>query len=248
MNFIIMFIRSFIFAIVFDITMILMSPVLYIFLIFKEKNIALGLVKKYDKFLIQLLKYTCGVDYKVSISDKFDENKTYLMLMRHESSWETYFLYQYFKNTPVPVAKQELKHIPFYGQMLTLTGCIFLDRKFGISSIKKLVKESGIYLQEKNRSILIAPQGTRVPVGATAEQYPYKTGFISIAKTYHIPILPIVLDSGKCWPKRSFLKYKGTINVNILDPIDAEKIDKLSKEQLIKLVEDIMETDRKKMF
>ena len=90
--------------------------------------------------------------------------------------------------------------------MLTLNGCIFLDRKFGIRSIKKLVKESGIYMQEKNRSILIAPQGTRVPVGATAEQYPYKTGFISIAKTYHIPILPIVLDSGKCWPKRSFLK------------------------------------------
>ena len=34
-----------------------------------------------------------------------------------------------------------------------------------------------------------------------------------------VPCLPIALNSGLFWPRRSFRRYPGTIRVEILDPI-----------------------------
>ena len=34
-----------------------------------------------------------------------------------------------------------------------------------------------------------------------------------------MPCVPIALNSGLFWPRRSFLRYPGTIRVEVLDPI-----------------------------
>jgi 1-acyl-sn-glycerol-3-phosphate acyltransferase len=35
----------------------------------------------------------------------------------------------------------------------------------------------------------------------------------------NVPCLPIALNSGLFWPRRKFLRYPGTIRLEVLDPI-----------------------------
>ena len=67
--------------------------------------------------------------------------------------------------------------IPGIGTSLKNVGCIAIDRKDGIHSIKKVEEQSKKILENDDRHILIFPQGTRVPVDSNTNDYPYKGGW-----------------------------------------------------------------------
>jgi len=69
---------------------------------------------------------------------------------------------------------------------------------------------------ERGRQIIIFPEGTRRAAGAEPS---YKYGIAHIYAEGAAPCLPIALNSGLFWPRRRFLRYPGTIRVEILDPI-----------------------------
>jgi 1-acyl-sn-glycerol-3-phosphate acyltransferase len=206
------------------------------------------IAKYWNRVNVLLLKYICGVNYKVEgVENILDEPM--LILYRHESTWETYFLYQCqnFKKPPVEIAKKELLYIPIFGFLLKYSGNIMVDRNGGASALKDLVKQAKRFVEKYKRSIMMAPQGTRVPIGGTTEEYPYKSGFYAILDSCNLPILPVVLDSGKAWPKGSFLKYPCTINVRFLSPITREQTRDLDRKSVVSLVEKVMEEERNKM-
>src|SRR5262249_54743343 len=62
----------------------------------------------------------------------------------------------------------------------------------------------------------IFPEGTRRAPGAEPK---YKYGIAHIYADGAAPCLPIALNSGLFWPRRRFLRYPGTIQVEFLDPI-----------------------------
>ena len=66
------------------------------------------------------------------------------------------------------------------------------------------------------RQIIIFPQGTRVAPGAKA---PYQAGVAALYARLSRPVVPVALNSGCYWPRRSFLKRRGKIVVEILPPI-----------------------------
>jgi 1-acyl-sn-glycerol-3-phosphate acyltransferase len=68
----------------------------------------------------------------------------------------------------------------------------------------------------QGREIVIFPEGTRRPPGA---QPAYQPGFIALYEVLGLPCVPLALNSGLFWPRRSFLRYPGTIVVEILDPV-----------------------------
>jgi 1-acyl-sn-glycerol-3-phosphate acyltransferase len=68
----------------------------------------------------------------------------------------------------------------------------------------------------RGRQIIIFPEGTRRPAGAEPR---YKQGVAHIYAGADAPCLPIALNSGLFWPRRRFLRYPGTVRVEILDPI-----------------------------
>jgi len=35
-----------------------------------------------------------------------------------------------------------------------------------------------------------------------------------------LPCIPVALNSGKIWPKNSFIKYSGDIHISFLEPIE----------------------------
>ena len=68
----------------------------------------------------------------------------------------------------------------------------------------------------RDRQIVIFPEGTRRAPGAEPR---YKYGVVHLYAETGVPCLPIALNSGLFWPRRSFRRYPGTIVVEVLDPI-----------------------------
>jgi len=68
----------------------------------------------------------------------------------------------------------------------------------------------------RNRQIIIFPEGTRRPPGAPPQ---YKYGVAHLYVETGVACLPIALNSGLFWPRRSLRLHPGTIRVEILDPI-----------------------------
>jgi 1-acyl-sn-glycerol-3-phosphate acyltransferase len=68
------------------------------------------------------------------------------------------------------------------------------------------------------RPILIFPEGTRVPHG---ERPPLRPGIAGLYKSLGLPVVPIALDSGRLWPRRSFVKRPGVITMRVGEIIPA---------------------------
>jgi 1-acyl-sn-glycerol-3-phosphate acyltransferase len=69
---------------------------------------------------------------------------------------------------------------------------------------------------EQGRQIIIYPEGTRRPPGAEPS---YKMGIVNLYAELNIPVVPIAHNAGLYWRRRSFLRYPGTIKVEVLEPI-----------------------------
>jgi 1-acyl-sn-glycerol-3-phosphate acyltransferase len=68
----------------------------------------------------------------------------------------------------------------------------------------------------EGRQIIIFPEGTRRPAGAEPK---YKFGVAQLYAEAGVPCVPIALNSGLLWPRRRFLRFPGTIAVEVLEPI-----------------------------
>ena len=59
----------------------------------------------------------------------------------------------------------------------------------------------------------------------------FKKGFARIYSDFQISCLPIAINSGKMWPKSSFLKNKQNITVSILKSFEpGQDLEQFSKE------------------
>ena len=67
-----------------------------------------------------------------------------------------------------------------------------------------------------NRQLIIFPEGTRRPPDAEPR---YKYGVAHLYAAEGVPCLPIALNSGLFWPRRSIRRLPGTVVAEILDPI-----------------------------
>lgn len=99
---------------------------------------------------------------------------------------------------PAIILKRELTRIPFWGWATGVYGAIAVDREASAAMLRRMLKE-GAALTREGRSILLFPEGTRVPPG---EQPPLKAGFAGLYKTLKLPVVPVAVDSGRLWPKR----------------------------------------------
>lgn len=192
------------------------------------------------KLMIIILRWTVGIKSKIIGYEKLEKGKAYIIVGKHESTWDTLIMHTFMKPAPVFILKKELLFVPFFGWCLATASKIAIDRKAGASALKQVLKEGKEYIEE-GHNIIIFPQGTRVPPEAKTKEYPYKTGFIGLIRELGADIVPMALNSGKLWRKKQFLKYSGTITMEFMDPIKFEDIKKMSKEELLTKLENIIE-------
>ena len=148
--------------------------------------------------------------------DNLKKERKFFIASAHQSMFETFVL-QAPIDFPIFILKKELLRIPLFGWYLKKIGSIEIIRntttKENLSFFDK-IKES---IDKSNRPLLIFPQGTRVKFD---DRVPFKKGVGRIYESLNIPCVPVSLDSGKVWPKNSFMKYPGNINISFLEPIN----------------------------
>lgn len=137
-----------------------------------------------------------------------------LIASKHQSAWDTIVFFVLCRR-PAYVMKKELMLIPIYGWLAAKQGHISIDRKAGAGALRRLVRDTKEALAD-SRSIVVFPQGTR---SAPGEKLPYHPGIVGLYEALNMPVIPVALNSGLFWGKRSFFKRPGVIVVEVLPEI-----------------------------
>ena len=128
--------------------------------------------------------------------------------------WETFVLPIHFSDFSY-ILKHELIWLPFFGWYLLAAQQIAIDRAKGGKLLPQLIdKAKKLFTQ--NRQLFIFPEGTRRPPGAPPQ---YKIGIASLYEATSVPVIPVAVNSGLFWPKRSFLIRPGTVVIEFLPVI-----------------------------
>ena len=160
-----------------------------------------------------LLRHVCGIHAEFRGIEKIPPGAL-LVASKHQSLWETFALLWMFSD-PAFVLKRELLWLPFFGWYAWKARMIPVDRGKRGQALTALTDRARIELA-RGRQIVIFPEGTRRSAGAEPS---YKYGIAHLYAETATPCLPIALNSGLFWPRRSFMRYPGTVVVEILDPI-----------------------------
>ncbi len=172
-------------------------------------------MSKWAVFVIWWAKVTCGIRYQVQGVENIDSSQAGIVLARHESAWETFFTQLLFPRQAF-VLKRELLSIPFFGWGMRLLNPIAIDRGAGRQALNQLLEEGQARLKE-GVWVVIFPEGTRMPTGELGK---INIGGPMLAAKSKAPTYLMAHDAGKCWPKNSFIKRPGTIEVFISEPLD----------------------------
>ena len=136
-----------------------------------------------------------------------------LYVAKHETMFETFELVDRIDG-PLIVLKQELLRIPVWGAMARNYGAVAIDREAGGKAMRQLLRE-GAAVRAAGRSVLIFPEGTRVPHG---ERSALKPGFVGLYKAMGLPVVPIASDSGRLVPRHGTAR-PGTLTLRFGTPI-----------------------------
>ncbi|WP_085810651.1 1-acyl-sn-glycerol-3-phosphate acyltransferase [Sphingomonas sp. TZW2008] len=139
----------------------------------------------------------------------------YLFVSKHQSMFETTEL-QLMLGGPAMVLKRELRRIPMWGWATELYGSMSVDRDASAKALRRLMSE-GAALRAQGRSVVVYPEGTRVPPGETP---PLRSGFAGLYKAVGLPVIPIALDSGRVLPKKGVAR-PGVVTFHFGEPIPA---------------------------
>jgi 1-acyl-sn-glycerol-3-phosphate acyltransferase len=181
-----------------------------------------------SKIVDLMARKIAGISYSIENAENI-LNTPAIYAMRHESTWETLVLINIFQK-PVFVLKKELWDVPLFGGLSKKSNAIAVDRDNGVHALISAVKNVQEAIANEH-PVIIFPEGTRI---ATGEHVEIKRGIWLFYKKANCPVVPVVHDSGKCWPRRGFLKKPGMVTLKFLDAIapglsQDEFMDKLNK-------------------
>ena len=165
--------------------------------------------------------------------------KKYFVASAHQSMFETFAL-QIPLDSPIFILKKELLSIPLFGWYLRKIGSIAIIRETTTKENLNFFDKIKDTIDKENRPLLIFPQGTRIKFG---EEIPFKKGVGRIYSSLNLPCIPVALNSGKIWPKNSFIKNPGNIHISFLEPIMPGK----NKDEFVKEIENKIYSEIKRL-
>jgi 1-acyl-sn-glycerol-3-phosphate acyltransferase len=161
-----------------------------------------------------LLRLIVGLSYEVRGSNNLPTGAV-IVALKHQSAWDTIALWVLIEK-PAIVLKRSLARIPVFGWYMRRGKAIIVDREAGAKALRPMVAAARSAVAE-GRPIAIFPEGTRTPVGAGGS---YQPGVAALYKQLGLPLVPVALNSGLFWGRRSFLKRPGRILVEFLPAIE----------------------------
>ncbi len=154
-----------------------------------------------------------GIQVRVSGMENLPVGATTpaILLSKHQSTLETLLLPTLMAHPLAFVFKRELLRIPFFGWSMARLDMIHIDRESRAAALKHVVAQ-GKRLLAQGTWVIMFPEGTRIPRG---QKGTYQTAGTRLAVEAGAPVIPIAVSSGKCWPRKGFIKYPGVVQVSI---------------------------------
>ena len=193
---------------------------------------AISVVRLWAKTVLFGLRWIAGVKVEVRGLEHRPQGAA-LIASKHQGMLDVVALLAILPD-PCFVLKKELMILPFFGWFAWKTKMIPVDRSAGATALKTMVRKAGARLAE-NRQIVIFPEGTRTAPGTPGE---YKPGVAAIYRDLDGPCWPVATNSGVHWPAHGFMRHKGTVVFEFLEPIPAG----LKRGEFMKRLEESVET------
>ena len=223
------FIRSLIFNIFLYLGIVLVL-ILAIPTLFLPARFALYCGKFLAYYIILILKIFLNTKVIFHGLENLKKVNKFFVASAHQSMFET-FAFQAPLDYPIFILKKELLSIPLFGWYLQKIGSIEITRETTTKENLNFFDKIKQTIYRNNRPLLIFPQGTRVKF---KEVVPFRKGVGRIYDSLGLHCIPVALNSGKIWPKNSFLKYPGDIHITFLEPIKPG----IEKNTFVKILEE----------
>ncbi len=161
-----------------------------------------------------LLKKICGIDHEIIGAEKIPAGGI-IVASKHQSAWETFTIAAMLPD-PTFVLKRELQWIPLFGWYTMKARLIPVNRGAKQAALDQIARGAREKMKD-GRQVIIYPEGTRRAIGAPPT---YKYGVAHLYGELDVPCVPVALNSGLYWPRRSLRFQPGTIRMEFLDPIE----------------------------
>jgi len=161
--------------------------------------------------------YWCGVEVYWEGRENVDPDKSYIQMYSHASSYDAFTLC----TGPSPIrlfGKKSIFMIPILGWHGYLTQHYILDRN-NLESAKKSIDNAVKDISKKQRTLAIAPEGTRSRCGRLTD---FKKGAFHMAlQAKEMPISPILLmNHGMFWGGSQWTPAPGRVYLRALPEVN----------------------------
>ena len=163
-----------------------------------------------------------------------------VLLVKHQSTWETFSMVTLMPHPLAFVFKKELLYVPFFGWAMSRMDMIHIDRSQRAQAFNKVV-EQGKRLMAQGVWVIMFPEGTRI---ARGQKGVYKSGGTRLAIETGAPVIPVAVTSAKCWPRKAFIKKSGIVDISIGKPIPSAG---RQPDELMREVEDWIEAEMRRL-
>jgi 1-acyl-sn-glycerol-3-phosphate acyltransferase len=181
--------------------------------LWRPRHRLLPFVHLYMNGIAALERWVLGLHYVVEGREHLPAGPC-IVAAKHQAAWETLKLHLLL-NDPAVVLKFELLRLPLWGRFAAKLDLIPIERKAGPRALIAMRRAAKDVVAD-GRSIVIFPQGTRVPPG---EQERYKPGLLMLYDVLKLPVVPMAHNAGVFWDKGPGGKRGGTITVRFLPAI-----------------------------
>lgn len=177
------------------------------------RGVLMAMVRGWPRLSTPLFRGLIGLSHEFRGRENIPQGP-YIVAAKHQSAWDTMAFYLVIDDAAY-VLKKELLQIPFYGWCARKAGMIGVDRRGGATALRAMVEQAQDFLKA-GRPVVIFPEGTRTRPG---HRLPFQPGVAALYTRLGVPVVPVALNSGLFWGRRSFIKQPGRIVVQFLPPI-----------------------------
>src|SRR5262245_662047 len=197
--------RSILFNILFYLNLIILL-ILALPTFLMPRHGILTMAKTWGVTSLWLLRVICNLKVEFRGLENIPRGQPLIIAAKHHSTWETFALLPQFDDFTF-IIKRELMWIPLFGWFTVKGRMIPVRRGAGSQALIEMATNARAEIR-KGRQLIIFPEGTRRPPGAEPR---YKFGVAQLYAEIGVNCVPVALNSGLFWRRRSFVKLPGTV-------------------------------------
>jgi 1-acyl-sn-glycerol-3-phosphate acyltransferase len=173
-----------------------------------------ALARHWGNSNLWFLRWVVGIRTDVAGAENIPPGPV-IFAAKHMSDWDIFSILPHTAGKPAFIAKKELMDIPFFGWAARSFDTIRIDRSRGGDAIPLMMADARAAIAKGCR-LVIFPEGTRK---APLAPHDYRYGIVRMYLEMGVPVVPVALNSGLYWSRKSLILWPGTARLRFLPAI-----------------------------